>query len=173
MSNKKLVRCAAIAAIYAVLCLVLAPFSFGTVQVRVAEALGMLVVFGPEYAVGVTIGCFLANMIGTGFPDILFGTAATALSCVVMKLLRKYRIKGLAIPASIPPVVFNALIVGPEIAYYFSDTPFTLGLCVFNGVTVAIGEIISCCVLGVALVRFIEKRPALLKFFTDSTAAAN
>lgn len=173
MSVKKIVRCAAIAAVYAVLCLVLAPFSFGAVQVRVAEALGMLVVFGPEYAIGVTVGCFLANMLGTGFPDILFGTAATAISCVFMILLRRYRVKGLAIPASIPPVVFNALIVGPEIAYYFSDTPFTLGLCVFNGIAVAVGEVISCCVLGVWLVRFIEQRPALLKFFTENTAAVH
>lgn len=169
MSTKKLVRCAVVAAIYAVLCLVLAPFSFGAIQVRVAEALGMLVVFGPEYAVGVTLGCFLANMIGTGFPDILFGTAATAIACVFMILLRKHRVKGLALAASIPPVVFNALIVGPEIAY-FSDTPFTLGLCLFNAVTVAVGEVISCCILGVALVRFIEKRPSLLKYFTEEAA---
>ena len=168
MSTKKLVRCAVVAAIYAVLCLVLAPFSFGAIQVRVAEALGMLVVFGPEYAV--TLGCFLANMIGTGFPDILFGTAATAIACVFMILLRKHRVKGLALAASIPPVVFNALIVGPEIAYYFSDTPFTLGLCLFNAVTVAVGEVISCCILGVALVRFIEKRPSLLKYFTEEAA---
>ena len=41
MSTKKLVRCAVVAAIYAALCLVLAPFSFGAIQVRVAEALGM------------------------------------------------------------------------------------------------------------------------------------
>ena len=157
MSTKKLVRCAVVAAIYAVLCLVLAPFSFGAIQVRVAEALGMLVVFGSEYAVGVTLGCFLANMIGTGFPDILFGTAATAIACVFMILLRKHRVKGLALAASIPPVVFNALIVGPEIAYYFSDTPFTLGLCLFNAVTVAV-------------VRFIEKRPSLLKYFTEEAA---
>ena len=145
MSTKKLVRCAVVAAIYAVLCLVLAPFSFGAIQVRVAEALGMLVVFGPEYAVGVTLGCFLANMIGTGFPDILFGTAATAIACVFMILLRKHRVKGLALAASIPPVVFNA-------------------------VTVAVGEVISCCILGVALVRFIEKRPSLLKYFTEEAA---
>ena len=170
MSTKKLVRCAVVAAIYAVLCLVLAPFSFGAIQVRVAEALGMLVVFGTEYDVGVTLGCFLANMIGTGFPDILFGTAATAIACVFMILLRKHRVKGLALAASIPPVVFNALIVGPEIAYYFSDTPFTLGLCLFNAVTVAVGEVISCCILGVALVRFIEKRPSLLKYFTEEAA---
>lgn len=166
MSTQKIVRCAAIAAIYAVLCLMLAPISFGAVQVRVAEALGMLVVFGPEYAVGVTVGCFLANMLGYGFPDILFGTLATAISCVFMYLLRNQRIHGLALPASLPPVIFNALIVGPELAYYFSDSPFTLGLCVLNGITVGIGEIASCCVLGVALVRFIESRSSLASYFT-------
>ena len=172
MSTKKIIRCAAVAAIYAALCLALAPISFGAVQVRVAEALGMLVVFGPEYAIGVTVGCFLANLLGTGFPDILFGTAATAIACVFMYLLRNHRVKGLALAASLPPVIFNALIVGPEIAYYFSDSAFTLQLCILNGISVAVGEVISCCVLGVWLVHFIEKRPVLLKFFTGEATLA-
>lgn len=165
MSTKKLVRCAVIAAVYTVLCLALAPISYGAVQVRIAEAMGLLVVFGPEYALGVTVGCFLANMLGFGFPDILFGTAATALACIFTYLLRNKRIAGLAIPASLPPVIFNALIVGPEIAYYFSDTPFTLGLCVANGLSVAVGEVISCCILGVALVHVIEKQSVLKALF--------
>ena len=38
-SVQRLVRCAVIAAVYVVLCLVLAPFSYGAIQVRIAEAL--------------------------------------------------------------------------------------------------------------------------------------
>ena len=41
--------------------LVLAPFSYGAVQVRVAEALCLLPVFGAEYIVGVTLGCFFGK----------------------------------------------------------------------------------------------------------------
>ncbi|MCO7109448.1 QueT transporter family protein [Gemmiger formicilis] len=58
LSVRRLVRCAVIAAVYVVVCLVLAPFSYGAVQVRVAEALCLLPVFGAEYIVGVTLGCF-------------------------------------------------------------------------------------------------------------------
>ena len=52
LSVRRLVRCAVIAAVYVVVCLVLAPFSYGAVQVRVAEALCLLPVFGAEYIVG-------------------------------------------------------------------------------------------------------------------------
>lgn len=161
LSVSTLARCAMVAALYTVLCLVLAPISFGAVQIRIAEALCLLPVFGAEYVLAVTLGCFLSNLLVTGFPDILFGTVATLLACLVTYALRNLRWKGLAIPASIPPVIFNALIVGPEIAYYFSDAPFTLAACVFNGITVGLGEIVSCMILGVALVRLIESNPAL------------
>ncbi len=161
LSVSTLARCAMVAALYTVLCLVLAPISFGAVQIRIAEALCLLPVFGAEYILAVTLGCFLSNLLVTGFPDILFGTVATLLACLVTYALRNLRWKGLAIPASIPPVIFNALIVGPEIAYYFSDAPFTLAACVFNGITVGLGEIVSCMILGVALVRLIESNPAL------------
>ena len=73
----------------------------------------------------------------------------------------------LALPAAVPPVLFNALIVGPEIAIFFSDTPATLPLMVWNGVTVALGEVVACGVLGVALVKLIESNPALRKLFTE------
>lgn len=165
LSVSTLARCAVVAALYTVLCLVLAPISFGAVQIRIAEALCLLPVFGAEYILSVTLGCFLSNLLVTGFPDILFGTLATLLACLCTYALRNLRWKGLAIPASIPPVVFNALIVGPEIAYYFSDTPFTLAACVVNGITVGLGEVVSCMILGVALVRLIESNPALRGIF--------
>ena len=164
-SVRKLVRCALVAALYVALCLALAPFSYGAVQVRVAEALCLLPVFGPEYIVAVTLGCLLANFLGSTLIDVVFGTLATLLACLCTYALRNVRWKKLAIPASIPPVVFNALIVGPEIAYYFSDAPFTLAACVINGITVGLGEIVSCMILGVALVRLIESNPALRRAF--------
>ena len=70
LSVRRLARCAVIAAVYVVVCLVLAPFSYGAVQVRVAEALCLLPVFGAEYIVGVTLGCFLANLLGSTVVDV-------------------------------------------------------------------------------------------------------
>ena len=122
LSVRRLVRCAVIAAVYVVVCLVLAPFSYGAVQVRVAEALCLLPVFGAEYIVGVTLGCFLANLLGSTVVDVVFGTLATLLACLVTYKLRDIRVKGLAIPASLPPVVFNMIIVGAfEITFFCSD----------------------------------------------------
>ena len=168
LSVRRLVRCAVIAAVYVVVCLVLAPFSYGAVQVRVAEALCLLPVFGAEYIVGVTLGCFLANLIGSTVIDVVFGTLATLMACLVTYKLRNVRIKGLAIPASLPPVVFNMIIVGAfEITVFFSDGAPTAALAAFNAVTVGIGEIISCTVLGVALVKLIESNDSLHKIFTE------
>ena len=169
LSVRRLVRCAVIAAVYVVVCLVLAPFSYGAVQVRVAEALCLLPVFGAEYIVGVTLGCFLANLLGsTVVADVVFGTLATLLACLVTYKLRDIRVKGLAIPASLPPVVFNMIIVGAfEITFFFSDGAPTAMLAVFNAVTVGIGELISCTILGVALVKLIESNAGLNKIFTE------
>lgn len=168
LSVRRFVRCAVIAAVYVVVCLVLAPFSYGAVQVRVAEALCLLPIFGAEYIVGVTLGCFLANLIGSTVIDVVFGTLATLMACLVTYKLRNVRIKGLAIPASLPPVVFNMIIVGAfEITVFFSDGAPTAALAAFNAVTVGIGEIISCTVLGVALVKLIESNDSLHKIFTE------
>lgn len=166
--SSRAARMAMVAALYVVLCLVLAPFSFGAVQVRVAEILTLMPVFGAEYIAAVTVGCFLANLLGvamgtTAAVDIVFGTVATLLACLVTYQLRNLRWKGLAIPASFPPVLFNALIVGPEIAIFFSDSPATVPLIAWNAFTVGVGEVISCMVLGVLFVRLIESTPALSK----------
>ena len=164
MSVKRLVRCAVIAALYVVLCLVLQPFSYGAVQVRVAEAFCLLPVFGTEYIIGVTLGCFLANLLGSTVIDVIFGTLATLLACLVTYKLRDVRIKGLAIPASLPPVIFNMIIVGAfEITFFFSDSAPTAAMAAFNAVTVGIGEVISCTILGVALVKLIETNASLKK----------
>ena len=48
VSVRKLARCAVVAALYVVLCMALQPLSYGAVQVRVAEALCLLPVFGAE-----------------------------------------------------------------------------------------------------------------------------
>lgn len=166
-SVRSLVRCAMIAAVYVVLCLTLAPFSYGAVQVRLAEILCLLPIFGPEYIVGVTLGCFLANVFGSTFIDVIFGTLATLLACLCTYRLRHLRVMGLALPAAVPPVLFNAVIVGLEISIFFSDTPATLPLTLFNMLTVGLGEVISCLILGVALVRLIEANNGLKRVFAE------
>ena len=151
LSVRKLARCGMVAALYVVLCMALQPFSYGAVQVRVAEALCLLPVFGAEYIFGVVLGCFLANLLGSTIVDVIFGTLATLLACLVTYKLRNIRFKGLAVAASLPPVVFNAVIIGIEIAVMFPDPSSSAPLwlaCVTNGISVGIGELISCTVLA-------------------------
>ena len=100
---RKMVRCAVVAAIYVALCLGLAPFSYGAVQVRVAEALCLLPIFGPEYILGVTLGCALANLLGSTMIDVVFGTLATFLACLCTYAVRRWRVGGFAVPTRRPP----------------------------------------------------------------------
>ena len=107
--TNRLVRCGMIAAVYVVLWLALQPFSYGAVQVRLAEALCLLPVFGPEYIAGVTLGCLLANALGSTVIDVVFGTLATLLACLVTYRLRGLRPGGLGLPAARPPVPWTAV----------------------------------------------------------------
>ena len=60
------------------------------------------------------------------------------------------------------------MIIGIEIAVKFPDptssAPIWLA-CITNGISVGIGELISCTVLGVLLVKIIESSKALNKLF--------
>lgn len=164
--TRRLVRCALLAAVYVVLCLVLGYTSFGPVQFRVAEALVMLPVFGPEYILSSALGCFLANLLGSTPLDAVFGTIATLVAAAGTWLLRDLRIRGLAIPASLPPVLANAVIVGAVLlTFLMPDAAGTLPAAAFNALTVGLGEILCCSVLGVALVKLIETNPALKELF--------
>ena len=168
MNTKRLVRAAMVAAIYVVLCLVLAPFSYGAVQVRLAEMLCLLPVFGAEYIVAVTLGCFLANLLGSTLVDVVFGTAATLVACLVTYAVRKVRVGGLAIPSAIPPIVSNAVIVGAlELTFFLPGVTGTVALAAWNALTVGIGEVISCGILGVALVKLIESNAGLRRLFCE------
>ena len=91
-----------------------------------------------------------------------------SLACLVTYKLRNIRFKGLAVAASLPPVIFNAVIIGIEIAVMFPDPASSAPLwlaCITNGISVGIGELISCTVLGVLLVRIIEASPSVRKVF--------
>lgn len=168
MNTKRLVRTAMVAAIYVALCLVLAPFSYGAVQVRLAEMLCLLPVFGAEYIVAVTLGCFLANLLGSTLVDVVFGTAATLVACLLTYAVRKMRVGGLAIPAAIPPIVSNAVIVGAlELTFFLPGVTGTAALAAWNALTVGIGEVISCGILGVALVKLMESNAGLRRLFCE------
>lgn len=165
MRNKKVLfitQAAIIAAIYVVLIFAFAPISFSGIQVRIAEILTILPFFTPAAIPGVTIGCFLGNMLmGADVLDIIFGTLATLIGVVVSYLLRKYKF---FVP--IPPIISNTIIVPWVIRFAYGDaTPIP-----FLMLTVGIGEIISCGVLGMILLFSLNKyKNTIFPAFEDTT----
>ena len=131
---------AAIAAIYVVLTLVFAPISYGEVQVRVSEALTILPFFTPAAIPGLFIGCIIANATGGSvILDIVFGSIATLIGAFGTYKLRKHRWL-----APLPPIIANTVIV-PLVLRYGYGVPLPLPMLM---VFIAIGEIISCYVMG-------------------------
>ena len=145
-----LVQAAAIAAIYVVLTLLFAPFSFGEVQVRVSEALTILPFFTSAAIPGLFVGCFLSNFIGGAIPqDILFGSIATLLGAVGTYLLRSK--PGWLAP--LPPIIANTVIV-PFTLYYGYGINLPIP---FMMLTVGIGEVISCGIFGMIILSALSK----------------
>lgn len=107
----KIAANALIAAIYFVLTMVSYPIAFGQIQFRIAEILVLLCFWRPDFIVGVTLGCFLANIGSSLGPwDMLIGTGATFLSC----LLVSFASPRLAV-ATLWPILANAFIVAFEL----------------------------------------------------------
>ena len=148
-----LVQAALIAAIYVVLTVVFAPFSFGEVQVRIAEALTILPVFLPAAVPGLFVGCFLGNMLGGAvLPDIIFGSLATLIGALGTRALRKAH----PFLAPIPPIAANTVIVPFVLtSAYAVDLPIP-----FMMLTVGIGEVVSCGIFGLVLYYALNGRRA-------------
>lgn len=149
----ELTKAGVIAALYTALTVLVYPLAFGGMQVRVSEILTVLPVYLPSAVPGLTVGCFLSNLIGlsmganpAGAWDLLFGTAATGLAAWLTYQLRNVRWKGLPILATLPPVILNAFIVGTELYVVYGGFPWWLHV-----TWVALGQFLSCTVGGTIL----------------------
>ena len=144
MKNKGtqfLTEAAVIGAIYVVLTLLFAPLSYGEIQIRFSEALTILPFFTPAAIPGLFVGCIIANLFGGAIPvDIIFGSIATLIGAVFT-----YRL---------PPIVSNAVIV-PFVLHFGYGVNLPIPLMML---TVGIGEVVSCGVVGLIL------QTALLKY---------
>lgn len=156
---------ALIAAIYTVLTLGLPVVSFGAIQFRLSEALCMLPAIFPQSVLGLTIGCFLSNLLGAvmgvnplGFIDSVFGTLATLIAAVVLlkiaPFVKNNIIKLVVFP--LPAVLFNGIIIGAELAFLtltFSWQSFFS----FFGV-IALSEAVVCYIFGNLLIFLLKDK---------------
>jgi len=173
ISVRDLTRCSVMAALYAAVSIALAPISFGAVQMRVAEALAILPVFTPYGVISVTLGCLITNAYGVaaganilGAADILLGTAATYIAAVATRRLGRFRIKGLPVLATIPPVLINAIVIGAELTFAETNTIFSPLLSI-NMLQIAAGQLLSCSVLGLILFWALTKTGLSTRLFEE------
>ena len=154
-----LVQAAMIAAIYVVLVFAFQPISFSQIQFRIAESLTILPFFTPAAIPGVTIGCLLGNLLGgADLLDIVFGTLASLIGAFGSYALRKHKF---LVP--LPPIIANAIIIPWVLRFaYFESAPIPLMMA-----TVGIGQVISCGVLGLALLFALDKYKYII-FHTSS-----
>jgi len=149
LKTKFLIQAGVIAALYAVLTMALAPFSYGPMQVRVSEALTVLPFFTPAAVPGLFIGCLVSNFLSPyGLLDIICGSSATLIAAIGSYLLRS---KPILVP--LPPVIANAVIIGAML-YYAYGVPMNLFLIM---AWIGLGELIACYLIGYPLLRYLRK----------------
>ena len=144
-------QAAMIAAIYVVLTIFISAFNLasGAIQIRISEALTILPAFTPAAIPGLFLGCLISNLItGAMLPDIIFGSLATLLGALGSYFVRKWK---WAVP--VPPILSNMIIIPFVLAYAYhipGGVPYFM-------LTIGIGEVLSCGVLGMILYGTIAK----------------
>lgn len=160
-----LVHAAIIAALYVVLTQLAAWLGLANsaIQVRFSEALTILPVFTPAAIPGLYVGCILSNLLTGCMPlDVLFGSLATLLGALgtwyVSHPPKRNASDFKLMPwqrwlSPVPPIAANTLIVPFVLAYVYQlegSIPYFM-------LTVGLGEIISCGLLGLWLLKILER----------------
>ena len=160
-----LAHAAVIAALYVVLTQLAASLGLASaaIQVRFSEALTILPVFTPAAIPGLFVGCILANLLTGSVPlDVLFGSIATLLGALGTWLVSHQPIQNSSNTtlnswqrwlSPVPPIAANTLIVPFILAYVYQFE----GSIPYFMLTVGLGEVISCRVLGLLLLRVLER----------------
>jgi len=160
--TRKIAFAGAVAALYAALTIALSFIGYGPIQFRIAEALCVLPFFFPSSVWGIFIGCILANVLSPYPLDVVVGPIASLLAALstmyIGKLGRdKAAVKALA---CLPPVVFNAVLIGALIGYYMSGSlssgMFRTAFLV-SGLQVGFGQLVVLYVLGLPLLIYLPK----------------
>lgn len=153
MKTKFFATSGIIAAVYIAVSLLLAPLSFGAIQLRFSEILNQLIVFNKKYFYAIVIGVFITNLFSPNGPiDLLFGVGQTALSLGITILSAKF-IKSIVARMIFNTVVFSFMmwLIAWELNIIF-DLPFG-----YTWLTVAIGESIVM-LIAIPIMLLINKR---------------
>lgn len=147
VNARMLTRAGMIAALYATITLLLAPISFGPMQIRLSEAMTLLPILWPEATIGLFAGCFLSNLVGGyGILDAVVGGGATLLAALLTRRFRNHRLL-----AALPPVLINAVCIG-LLLHYAASAPLLATM-----LYIGIGQAIACYGVGLPLLTAMDK----------------
>ncbi len=152
MDTKDVSLTALFTGLYAVLVTILAPISFGPIQLRIADVLIPLsALFGWPVVMGVTLGCVIGNAyVWLGPHDVIFGPIANFIAAVLILQLRKKRLLGCLIGAL--PI---GIIVGGGYLWIYFPPPEILGLSlpewVAMMISITLSSLIAVTIIGYAL----------------------
>lgn len=163
-----MVKAAIIGALYTVLTLLSASMglAYGAVQFRFSEALTLLPLFTPAAIPGLTVGCIVSNIFSSVTPlDTVIGSLATLLAAICTRKTRHITVKGIPVVSMLFPVLFNAVFIGAEIAFFSGEEVF-MPVFITNALSVGAGEAAVIATLGTALVLFFRKNKRLRDFIS-------
>ena len=145
----KVAVAALVASIYSVMTIVLGPFGYSWVQVRISEALTPLPFsLGVSSVVGLMLGCIIANLFSpVGLPDMIFGPLLT-LFAAILSWKANF---GKRFIACIYPVIVNSLGVSAYISSFYG-VPYMVSVA-----TIAVGEFIAAIFVGYPLLVMVER----------------
>lgn len=139
-----------IAALYVALTLPFGQFAFGPIQFRLAEILTLLPFLSPWAIWGVTLGCFLSNLLFSTVWDVLFGTLATLIAAICT-----YKSRHLLV-APIWPILWNGLIIGTMLTVLTLDS-FAIAPWLTIMAEITASEFVVCFALGVPFLKCFKK----------------
>lgn len=163
VKTKSLALIGIYAALYAALVVVLGGFSYGPIQVRVADSLLATVpLLGIPGVLGHTLGVFIANMFSTaGLIDLLNTIPSFVMSFVVYYVYKKTKNDYTVIGTCIAYSVVLGITVGWMLSYLYM-LPLLLTIA-----DVAIGNVIASVLIGWPLFKLLKKTGVFQKWFPD------
>ncbi len=163
MDSRDVGLTALFAGLYAVMVIVLAPISFGPVQLRVADVLlPLAALFGWPVITGATVGCLVGNAYyGLGPHDLFLRPAANLIATTVIFYLRKKRLLACFVGAL--PI---GLIVGGGYLWLYFPPPHIFGLTlptwVAMMISITLSSIIAITIIGYGILVTLS-RPSIIE----------
>lgn len=166
-TTKNLVVGALVAALYTGLTFMSSVFgmAYGPIQLRLSEALTVLPVFSPASVWGLSLGCFISNIMSFNPIDMIFGTVATLCAALLTYSARNIRFKGFPLVSLLMPVILNAAVVSAEIVVFVEKNATLTAFCL-SALWIAAGEAVTCVGLGGLIYTAVSKNSKLTELLS-------